>query len=757
MGAGLACGIGGLMSYLKGKQLMAEAAKKSSSDKKSSRSSESEAKLKEVEQQLAAKETSFRKELDETARRLKEAEQRAEGLTKDLATQVARVGTLEGGQKALEEQRAQWDAEKASLSSALAAAQASLETASASGASTEELTALKSQLDETRSQLKDVEAKAADAEAQLLKSEERAEQRLNKLTQMSEKVAYELKQTKEALAAAEAAKGSAAPASTPLAGSDIFLNALVESSHDAVCVINEQGKVITWNRAAEAIYGYGQAEALDLEAGLLVAHDSRESFKKAVDRLEDANKPRTLDIYGVRKDGSAFPIEVVLASWKDEATGEKRCVVVTHDVSERRQAEAMRRDKEAAEEANRAKSQFLANMSHELRTPLNAIIGFSEILHDRTFGELTPKQERYVGNILSSGRHLLQLINDILDLSKIEAGRVQLDYAAFSPLTAVRTVDNLVKALLQKKNITLEVEGGTTLPPLIADQAKFKQVLYNLISNAIKFTPENGKVTVVLATAGNGSFLQVDVKDTGIGIKKEDQDRIFREFEQVDNSYSRQQQGTGLGLALVKKFIEMHGGRIWVSSEGEGQGSTFSFTVPFGPEDNGPGRGTKTERTTTAPASAPKSMALVIDSDASAAELLTHHLQEGGYDVARANSGKDALSLAQELKPAIITLEVELNGEDGWELLSQLKAEASLKATPVVVVSVTKERNRALQLGAAEFVVKPVEAESLLRTFTDVREISAVRIASEQETEEASPAPPTAAPTRRGRSERAAA
>ncbi|WP_395138320.1 ATP-binding protein [Armatimonas sp.] len=696
------------MSFLKGKQLITDAARKSS--RKSSRESESEAKLHELEQQFVTRETSFRQELEETTRRLKEADQRAETLTQDLAGQVSRIGTLESGTKTLQEQKTLWEAEKASLAFALEA---------------------------TRSQLKDMEARAADAEAQQRHAEEKADQRLNKLSQMSEKVALELNQTKEALAAAEAGKSSLAV--SPLAGSDTFLNALVESSHDAVCVINENGKIITWNRSAEAIYGYGQAEAQGLEADLLVAHDSRESFKKAVDRLEDANKPRTLDLYGIRKDGSAFPIEVVLASWKDDASGAKRCVLITSDVSERRQAEAMRRDKEAAEEANRAKSQFLANMSHELRTPLNAIIGFSEILHDRTFGELTPKQERYVGNILSSGRHLLQLINDILDLSKIEAGRVQLDYAAFSPLTAVRTVDNLVKALLQKKNITLDIAGGTTLPPLIADQAKFKQVLYNLISNAIKFTPENGKVTVTLATAGSGSLLQVDIKDTGIGIKKEDQDRIFREFEQVDNSYSRQQQGTGLGLALVRKFIEMHGGRIWVSSAGEDQGSTFSFTVPFGPEDSTPGRGSKPERASTAP-SVPKPMALVVDSDAAAAEFLTHHLQEGGYDVARASSGKDALALAQELKPAVITLEVELTGEDGWEILSQLKGDPNLKEIPVVVVSVTKERSRAVQLGASEFVVKPIEAGAFLGTLADAQK---------------SPAATT--PTRRGRSERAAA
>ncbi|WP_309714533.1 ATP-binding protein [Armatimonas sp.] len=742
LGTGAAFGVGGLMSFLKGKQLMADANRVRS--RKSAKESESEVKLRDLEQQFATRETSFRQELDETGRRLKEADQRAEALTQDLATQVARMGSLESLQNTLDEQKKQHEAEKLKLSTALEAA-----LAQGSGGNPEEVSTLREQLEETRSKLKDIEAKSADTEAQLLKAETQAEQRLSKLTQMSEKLALELKQTKDALAAAESNTGSSDPASSSsLSGSDVFLSAIVESSYDAVCVMDEHGKIITWNRAAEGIYGYDSASALGMDASLLVAHDSRDSFQKAINLLEGSQRPRALDIYGVRQDGSAFPVEVVLATWQDDATGEKRSVVVTHDVSERRQAEAMRRDKEAAEEANRAKSQFLANMSHELRTPLNAIIGFSEILHDRTFGELTPKQERYVGNILSSGRHLLQLINDILDLSKIEAGRVQLEYAAFSPLTAVRTVDNLVKALLQKKNITLEVEGGTTLPPLIADQAKFKQVLYNLISNAIKFTPENGNVMVALSTVGNGTLLQVDVKDTGIGIKQEDQDRIFREFEQVDNSYSRQQQGTGLGLALVKKFIEMHGGRIWVSSGGEGKGSTFSFTVPFGPEDSGPsperGRTTRTSKLESAASVSAKPMALVVESNAASAERLTYQLQEGGYDVARASNGKVALTLAQELKPTVITLEVELEGEDGWEVLRQLKADEALKSIPVVVVSETKDSERARELGAAELVAKPVEAETLLRTLTNVRQ--------EPSSQEA-----PVARLRRGRSERAAA
>jgi len=745
LGVGGALGLGGLMSFLRGKQLTAEAARAKT---QKTPDKESNGKIHELEQQLTLKEASFRQELEQTGQRLKEAQAQAESLTKDLAKKLAELGTVETAKAAAQ-------AEAASLKAQWEEAQAALSTATHSGSSnSDELAQLQNNLEALRSQLKDAEAKAADAEEQQRKVEEKSEQRLAKLTQMSEMVALDLKQTKDALSAAQAAKATETPS---LASSDVFLNALVESSRDAVCVINEKQEILSWNRAAEAIFGYATKEATSINAALLIAHDSRATFQKALDLLNGGSeRPRTLDVYGIRKDGSAFPIEVVLAGWSDTSSNEKRYVVITHDASERRQAEAMRRDKEAAEEANRAKSQFLANMSHELRTPLNAIIGFSEILHDRTFGELTPKQERYVGNILSSGRHLLQLINDILDLSKIEAGRVQLEYAAFSPLTAVRTVDNLVKALLQKKNITLEVEAGTNLPPLIADQSKFKQVLYNLISNAIKFTPEGGKVMVNLGTAGNGSLLQVDVKDTGIGIKPEDQARIFREFEQVDNSYSRQQQGTGLGLALVRKFIEMHGGRIWVESEGEGKGTTFSFTVPFSPNEEptgGSDKSSKTTRMATAEnvptASAPKAMALVVDDDAAAAELLTHHLQEGGYDVARAATGEDALVLARELKPSVITLDVELPGKSGWEVLEALKADETTRVIPVVVVSVTKERNRALELGAAEFVVKPVERQAFLQTLSDVREIRAVRNASEA----------ADAPTRpqRGRSSRAAA
>ncbi len=266
------------------------------------------------------------------------------------------------------------------------------------------------------------------------------------------------------------------------------------------------------------------------------------------------------------------------------------------DITRRRQAEAaVHQARDAAESANRAKTHFLANMSHELRTPLNAIIGFSEILADKTFGDLNDRQLKYSNNILNSGRHLLQLINDILDLSKVEAGRVELVRDKFDVAKSLRDVESIVKTLAQKKNIHLGFEVPPDLPHQFADEAKFKQIMYNLLSNAIKFTPDGGRVTVAAALEGEaasrgttgssngvtGECLKVAVSDTGIGIQPRDHQRVFVEFEQVDSSYGRKQQGTGLGLALTKRLVELHGGQIRVESDGiEGKGSTFTFVIP---------------------------------------------------------------------------------------------------------------------------------------------------------------------------------
>jgi signal transduction histidine kinase len=229
------------------------------------------------------------------------------------------------------------------------------------------------------------------------------------------------------------------------------------------------------------------------------------------------------------------------------------------------------------EGANRHKSEFLTNMSHELRTPLNAIIGFSEVLGERLFGELNEKQAEYADDILTSGRHLLSLINEILDLSKVEAGRMELELAEFDLPLAIDNARTFVRERATKHGISLDVTFDERLDGFVGDERKIKQILLNLLSNAVKFTPEGGRIGInARHTAGS---VEISVSDTGIGIVPEDQPKIFEEFRQVGSDAAHRSEGTGLGLTLAKKFVELHGGKIWVTSE-VGKGSTFTFTLP---------------------------------------------------------------------------------------------------------------------------------------------------------------------------------
>jgi len=361
------------------------------------------------------------------------------------------------------------------------------------------------------------------------------------------------------------------------------------------------------------------------------------------------------------------------------------------------------------ERMTRLKSQFLASMSHELRTPLNAIIGFADLLQDGTSGPLNEKQKKFVKHVQQAGRHLLDLINDILDLSKIEAGQLNFQPENFSPEGALPEVLSVIKPLAMKKHIEVctELEPGLTL---YADRVRFKQIIYNLLSNAIKFTPEGGQVKV--DSVKIEKFVRFSVTDTGVGIRPEDREAIFEEFRQVGQTTSGVTEGTGLGLAICKRLVGQQEGTIWVESE-IGKGSRFSFTLPEGhpiPKFSDAASGVVPIRSVRA-----QPLILVVDDEPVARELLVSHLVGENFKTEIASSGDEALAKAQQLQPDVITLDIIMPGKGGWMILSELKANPTTAHIPVVVVSIVDDKSGFLAMGAAESLVKPVSKEMLLK------------------------------------------
>jgi len=364
--------------------------------------------------------------------------------------------------------------------------------------------------------------------------------------------------------------------------------------------------------------------------------------------------------------------------------------------------------------ASAHKSEFLASMSHELRTPLNAVIGFSEVLLERMFGELNERQEDYLQDILGSGRHLLALLNDILDLSKVEAGEMHLDLTTFPAQDALRYAMSLVRERSVQHSITTHVDIAPDLGSITADELRFRQVLLNLLSNAVKFTPDGGRVNV--AASREATDLVVTVSDTGVGILPEDQERIFDSFQQGGRSASKVE-GTGLGLTLTKRIVELHGGRLWLTST-PGAGSTFGFSIPQDPVMMAPAPSPEQWRHLTPDDNRPT--VVVIEDDASSSELVALHLAAAGLRPVIVRTGEEGLDAVHALRPAAVILDILLPGMDGWEVLSTLKADEATTATPVVVVSVSPGRGRGIALGASDYLVKPVAKDELIASIRRV-------------------------------------
>jgi signal transduction histidine kinase/CheY-like chemotaxis protein len=383
-------------------------------------------------------------------------------------------------------------------------------------------------------------------------------------------------------------------------------------------------------------------------------------------------------------------------------------------VENARAYEELQKTAEQLKEMDRLKTQFLANMSHELRTPLNSIIGFSRVILKGIDGPITEQQRDDLTSIYNNGQHLLGMINDILDISKIEAGKMALIFEPVDLQQIISGVMSTAAALVRDKPIKLEQEVALNLPIIRADGTRVRQVILNLLSNAAKFT-EEGQITLRAWT--DEDHITISVEDTGIGIPPKHQTTIFEEFRQVDASTTRRTGGTGLGLAISRHFVEMHGGRIWVESEPD-VGSTFTFTLPI----TGPGLVAESELTdlTIDPS---RKLILAVEDDEGAIAIYKRYLEKHGYQVVGLNQGEQAVRWALELSPYAIILDVLLPDRDGWAVLEELKNSREAHQIPVIICTIIdREEARGLSLGAADYLVKPVLEEDLVQSLQRLEE-----------------------------------
>ncbi|MDQ6829979.1 MAG: PAS domain S-box protein, partial [Gemmatimonadota bacterium] len=507
-----------------------------------------------------------------------------------------------------------------------------------------------------------------------------------------------------------------------------YTRSLIESNIDALMTTDPRGIITDVNKQTEALTGCTRDELIGAPFKNYFTDSVR--AEAGINRVLNEGKVTNYELTARARDGKLTVVSYNATTFHDRDRSLQGVFAAARDVTELKRFEQTLRQKNAElEDASRMKSEFLANMSHELRTPLNAIIGFSELLRDGVIGDMSEKQRGFIGNIFSAGMHLLSLINDILDLSKVEAGKMLLDLdpVQIAPLLANSLI--IVKEKATVRRIRLEMDVADQLGWFQADARKVKQIVYNLLSNAVKFAVDGGLVTLhasrvsrddvgrpcrawpgrsfPLEDSNFEEFLKISVADTGIGISPEGLEQLFKPFSQIDSSLARKFEGTGLGLAMVKLLADLHGGSVAVESA-VGEGSCFTVWLPVRVKEATPVTVPVQPRSTPAVAPEGTRTALVVEDDFTSAELIRVQLEAEGFKVLHAASAEVGLELAVRHPLSLITLDVMLPDMNGWEFLGRVKQIPALRRIPVVMVSIIADRERGFSLGAAAVMQKPI-------------------------------------------------
>src|SRR5688572_20071489 len=515
-----------------------------------------------------------------------------------------------------------------------------------------------------------------------------------------------------------------------------YTRSLIESNIDALMTTDPRGIITDVNKQTEALTGSTRDELIGAPFKNYFTDPAR--AEAGINRVLSEGRVTNYELTARHRDGTVTVVSYNATTFHDRDRRLQGVFAAARDMTELKVFEQRLQQKNAElEDASRMKSEFLANMSHELRTPLNAIIGFSEVLRDGLIGEMTDQQRGFIGDIFGSGQHLLSLINDILDLSKVEAGKMLLDIESVEVAPLFANSLSIIRGKAASRHINLVIDVPRELGSIRADGRKVKQIVYNLSSNAVRFTTEGGKVTLratrvpraevgqlsnswpsrrfSLADNEYAEFLEISVSDSGIGISPEGLERLYKPFNQIDSGLARKFEGTGLGLAMVKLLAELHGGSVAVESA-EGEGSSFKVWLPFreseAPEVVLARISTPTRVESIAPIPGART-ALVVEDDYKSADLIRVQLEAEGFMVLHAASAETALELAEKQPLSLITLDITLPNMDGWEFLARVKQIPALSRIPVVIISIVADNSRGFALGAAGVMQKPISRQEL--------------------------------------------